>query len=242
MSGPSKKPKSAGERAEFLETLAVIAAVAVVTGLLIESGPELGRAAVKGVLPSREVQGNVLVTLGVAAETFLGWRALKWARKSELEAEERIALAEKTAAEANLERARLEHTFRRRSVSRLLTDEERKFIVQELGRFRGQGFTLRLSNSPLFSTDNTTGTDWEQQAFALQLLSTLEQSGWVHENIANHPSPTVAKGLKLFIAYRGGASSAAAALGIALAKFEIFCQQVGTNEMSRPLVIGVGLL
>src|ERR1700733_8293828 len=123
MNGPTKK-QNFSERAERLEKLSVVAALVVVAGLIIESGPDLARAIAKGVLPSREVQGNVLVTLAVAAEAILGWRALTAARKAEIDAEERIAAAERASAEANERAASAERAAAEANLARVQIERE----------------------------------------------------------------------------------------------------------------------
>jgi hypothetical protein len=167
MSGPNRKPRNAGERAEFLEKLAVRAALVVVVGLLVESGPDLARAIRKGVLPSREVQGNVLVTLAVAAEALLGWRALIAARKAEIEAEKRIAEANERAEQLRLARIRLEADLSHRR----LTKEQAEEIVSKLSEFRGQEITL--GNAP------SSECFW----FALELEVALNKAGWIVHRI-----------------------------------------------------------
>jgi hypothetical protein len=124
----------------LFERFALLAALVVVAGLVVEFGPELREALVKRVLPSREVQGSIIVTLGVMAEAFLSWRALVYARRAELDAEERMAesversrQAEQAASEANLERVKLEERLADRRVSSL----QMKILKRDLEKFSG---------------------------------------------------------------------------------------------------------
>ena len=123
MSGPISR-ENFSERVERNERLALGAGLVVVIGLLIESGPELAHSIIHWVSPSRAVIGNLVVTLGVALEVLFSWRTLLTARRVELEANERIPEARRTAAEANLARVRLETELRRRTVSRTLSKDE----------------------------------------------------------------------------------------------------------------------
>ncbi len=201
--------------------LAVIAAVAVIVGLLIESGPELGRAAVKGVLPSREVQGNVLVTLGVAAETFLGWRALKWARKAEVDAEDRVATAEKLAAEANLERIRLEE----RMADRRVTAEQHNTLVNELLRVGPMTLDLLVTSSD------------EAIQFSRQIATAFEMAGWDVNSTVPFPPGGIDPGIVLITL--GDLEPHARAIETALCLAGLVERPIGKLGLSAPGRIGL---
>jgi hypothetical protein len=118
MSGPIKNAKTPGELAESWERWALTAGLVVVIGLLIESGPELVHSIICREWPAHTTSGNLIVVLGVAGEVIFSWRAVRAARRAELEAErniveirERTANAEKDAAEANLARVRIEEAL-----------------------------------------------------------------------------------------------------------------------------------
>src|SRR5271154_1699815 len=101
MSGPNKKAKTPGQRAELMERWGLVAGLVVVVGLLVESGPELAHSVLHRECPSRGVIGNLVVVLGVAGEVLFSWRAVRAAREAELQAEHQIAELNSAVATAN---------------------------------------------------------------------------------------------------------------------------------------------
>jgi hypothetical protein len=107
MSGPNKKATTLGERAESMERWSLRAGLVVVIGLLVESGPELAHSLIYLEWPSLGVVGNVVVVLGVAGEVLFSWRAVRAARKAELEAEQTVVTLQARIAEADERTANL---------------------------------------------------------------------------------------------------------------------------------------
>jgi hypothetical protein len=113
-----------------LDVASAIAGSIVVIGLVVEDGPELLKSFVTKTLPQRAVTGALLVTLGVLAEVTIAFTIARIAKRIEAidaehianirrdaaAAEERAALAEKAAAEANLETEKLKAQFSWRSL------------------------------------------------------------------------------------------------------------------------------
>jgi hypothetical protein len=106
MNGPTKKPKL-GLALEPLEVAIFFAGLVVVFGLYLESGADWAKAAKSHVWPARPVTGTALVALGVFAEVAIGLFIARSAKRAQLEAEERISLAERATAEANERTANL---------------------------------------------------------------------------------------------------------------------------------------
>ena len=112
MKGPIKR-QIAG--LGWLELGLTLAGLTVVSGLLVESGPELWDALVSQSWPARGVTGGVVVTIGVLAEVIIGVLIAQEARRKEREANleiaasnDRASKAEQAAAEANLASRKLE--------------------------------------------------------------------------------------------------------------------------------------
>lgn len=151
MSGPNKKARTPGERAELMERWSLIAGLVVVVGLLVESGPELAHSLIHLEWPARGVIGNLVVVLGVAGEVLFSWRAVRAARQAELQAEhqiaelnaavatanERAASAEKAAAQANLARVETEGKLRQKFSWRVLDLEAREELIKALLPYKG---------------------------------------------------------------------------------------------------------
>ena len=137
MSGPIKKAKTPGERAEWWERWALGAGLVVVIGLLIESGPELAHSIVMHEWPSRATSGNLIVVLGVAGEVIFSWRAVRSAREAELESEQIVAELQARTAEANLARVKIENKLRDKFKWRLLTREASEELITALLPYAG---------------------------------------------------------------------------------------------------------
>ena len=154
------------------------------------------------------------------------------------------AKTEQAAAEANLARAALEARVIRRSVSRKLSNEEIKELIEHLRKHSGQTFTLRASRTRQEANDaKPQETNMEQSFFVMQLRGVLSASGWISENVVNLPDFRVAKGLTIFCRQGEGTNKAVAELAIALGKLDIACQvSVQPEYFPVPIIICVGLL
>jgi|ERR1017187_5526198 hypothetical protein len=126
----------------WLELGLALAGLAVVFGLMVESGPELWDALMTNVWPARGVLGGVVVTIGVLAEVIIGVLIAQEARHKEREANleiaaanDRAAKAEQGAAEANLARAKLESQLLRSIGPRTIAPEQGEHIVSKLNTF-----------------------------------------------------------------------------------------------------------
>jgi len=165
MSGPIRKQKDLGSRAIFLERIALISGAIVFLGLVIECGPEVVRAKLHHSWPSRDVIGNVIVTVGVAGEVLLSWRVLRatilldreaeervanlnaeTARLSDgvVKAEERAAEALRAAAEANLARVKVEERVLQLSQGRPFPPELQDDLIELLKPFAGNSVDVFL--------------------------------------------------------------------------------------------------
>jgi hypothetical protein len=164
-----------GTRSEWLERGIWFAGGLVVAGLLMEYGPELGVAFAKHELPKRGTAGGFLVTIGVAAEVMLGIFVAKTAKRLQViagtiiaQTGERAAKAEQAAAEANVERIRLERQMAGRDIPEERLDE----IANRLRRFVGQ--RIIICSFPV---------NHETILFAGEIHRLLLQAGWVTERI-----------------------------------------------------------
>jgi hypothetical protein len=126
--------------------------------------------------------GGILVTLGVAGEMLLGFRAAaKDGRLREVNstlfarAEERIAVLHKEAALAleSAENERLERLKLQKALAgRTLPGEDFDRIAQNLLQFSGQAFVMSTDSSNL-----------EQVQFARSIHMALINAGWSFENL-----------------------------------------------------------
>lgn len=177
MKGPIRKHRKVGFGLDGLEVATFFAGLLVVTGLLMESGPEAWVAIIKRVWPHREITGNVLVTIGVFAEVAIGLFIARSAKRAQLQAEaqiaevteraskaeERAALAEQAAAEANLARVQLERQLARREIPA----KDRDVIAKRLSLFAGQQIDVCSATGNM-----------ESMEFARHIVETLHQAGW----------------------------------------------------------------
>jgi hypothetical protein len=154
--------------------------------LLIEYGEEIIECITTPHWPSVGLTGGLLVTLGVFGEVWFSKLALRIAEEISERADsdvalanERAAKAQQMAAEANLaterervERLRVEDTLKRRTVSRLLNDEEAEQLKSILAPHAGQEFKISALADHGFQ-----GT--EQYVFLNQLKTIMVAAGWV---------------------------------------------------------------
>jgi hypothetical protein len=75
------------EYIDRLETALVVAGLVVVSGLLVEDGPELWRSILTKTWPALAVIGGSLVTLGVLAEVVLAFVLARIARRIDADTE-----------------------------------------------------------------------------------------------------------------------------------------------------------
>ena len=131
----------------------VFAGVLVVGGLLMESWPELRNAIREWRLPNLIVTGGVIVVLGVLLEVVLGIFITQRANRAQSEANERVARAEQTTAEANLARVRIEeklnNTLAGRTLPKSAHDELAAILSAYLGHKRVDVF---MYDSHVFET------------------------------------------------------------------------------------------
>jgi hypothetical protein len=125
VSGPITKHRTA---IGWLEGVVIFGGALVIVGLVIESGPEIWRAILTWTWPGRGPIGSAIITMGVALEVGLGIFLTLDAKRAEREAKERIALAEKETAEANLARAELGRRFAPRWIGGVTHDELLKML------------------------------------------------------------------------------------------------------------------
>jgi len=168
----------------------IFAGLLVVAGLVMESGPELRMAWIEWRLPKLSVTGGVIVTVGVFVEVVLGIFITQRANRAQSDANERIA-------QVNLERTKLDKEFRRRSVSRLLSDDERADFIKALSPHAGQTFSIQVE---LHSIEKPLERRGEQLAFADQISAMLISSGWIRDEspLPEHLT-AVKEGLALFV-------------------------------------------
>lgn len=101
MNGPIKSDSDkSGTPFDWLEFGIVVAGVLVVSGLLMESWPEIKSAISEGRFPNLTVTGGIIVTVGVLVEVVLGIFITQRANRAQSEANERVAKAEQATAEA----------------------------------------------------------------------------------------------------------------------------------------------
>src|SRR4051812_13375972 len=168
MKGPTKKPRRI--RLGWLERFTTLAGLLVVLGVWMESGRELSWAIISRTWPRQEAVGGALVAIGVFAEVAIGLFIARSAKRAELkakkeiaEANDRAALAEKLAADANLARIRLERELTPRSLSR----GDFEVIKRELSKFAGQVINIRVFPLKI-----------EGMLFANDISAALKQAGW----------------------------------------------------------------
>jgi hypothetical protein len=142
----------------------------VLIGLLVEYGPELADAVTNWRAPPRDAIGGLLIALGVAGEVVLGIFIARSAKRVQTLADstiaktlERAAAAEKTAAEANLARVRIEEKFRPRKLDRSTVEQIRTILAPHAG--------LRID---VFAFDNHVT---EVRGLADALNSSFRQAG-----------------------------------------------------------------
>jgi hypothetical protein len=138
---PISKKRSLEGAVDSLATWLEIFTALVVVGLIVEYGPEIFIDIVEKKPPSSGLVGGLLITIGVAGELLIGFRANR--KEAELrevndliiaEANERAARAEQSAAEATLARVKIEEKL----APRKLTEAARADLVEALAPFEGR--------------------------------------------------------------------------------------------------------
>ena len=142
----------------------------VTLGLILEYAPDIIEAFRTRQIPSRLLIGGVLITVGVAGELFVGFFASRkdTALREENDslvarANERAALAEQAAAEANLARVKIEE----RLADRILSDSQLASIVEKVKQFAGQEYDA-----------NTYWDSREPLNLAERISVALNEAGW----------------------------------------------------------------
>lgn len=172
MNGPIKKPKrKIGLGLGKLELTSAFFGAIVVIGLVMELGTDISRAWRAHVLPSREVTGGILVAVGVFGEVAIGLVIARDARRSQLDSDERIALAEKQTAEANL-------ATEQEKAARLRI--EARFSLRTLNEIQREELSKRLSLYPGTRVDVITFDNHilEVALLADGLNAVLNVAGW----------------------------------------------------------------
>jgi len=165
---------------------------------------------------------------------------------------ERAANAERAAAEAKLERIRLEASFKRRTLDRKLLSEEESLFILAVSPFAGQKFSLQANPPPYDGTITQIERHSEQMSFANQLRDLLLSAKWVQE-AASPDDLGVRSGVTTFVPLISGPPppghtippvvSAAWELSFGLQRFNIAAQVVFKKDSpDHVAVIGVGLL
>jgi hypothetical protein len=233
MSGPIKKPKI-GFGIGWLEFLTAIAGLIVVLGLWKESWSEWAQALRNCSWPfddchwpSNNVQGSLLVAIGVFAEVTIGIFIARSSKREQIESATRIAelgeraakaeqsaaetleratKAEQSAAEANLARAKLEQRMKPRLVLGPESETFKEFLIPHAGKH----LDIMIFDQHLQETT----------ALAWQFLSLFRSAGWhvrMYEPIgAQHRIP----GAPLVIAT--GIDAPIAMVELAVALFDRF--------------------
>lgn len=145
------------EYIDRLETALVVAGLVVVSGLLVEDGPELWRSILTKTWPALAVIGGLLVTLGVLAEVVLAFVLARVARRIDADAALDIAKANELAADANVRAAEAnriaeaERSARVRIEQRLggwtLDAAVQNRLVEAMKLFANTPFTLSVNPS-----------------------------------------------------------------------------------------------
>jgi hypothetical protein len=125
MKGPISNESKISFWPGWLESVSVLFGLLVVAGLLTESGDEIWDFFVLRHAPlSKKLLGEFLVTVGVFGEVAMGVFIARSAKRQELKsakeisaANERAAVAQQTAAEANLARVKIEERLAPRKLS-----------------------------------------------------------------------------------------------------------------------------
>jgi hypothetical protein len=165
MNGPINKDKrKIGLGLGKLEVVSVFFGLVVVLGLFLELGAEIKHVISARVWPSRELIGGILVAIGVFGEVALSIFISRDAKRAQMNADERIALAEKATADANLARVRIEDKFKARS----LTDAAYSDLQQALGSYVGTRIDIfAFGHSQLA----------EVMRFAVELMTACRRAG-----------------------------------------------------------------
>lgn len=240
MKGPINKDRKIAFGLDGLEVASIFAGLLVVLGLLMESGPEVWQNIMNRVWPQRGLVGGALVTLGVFAEVAIGVFIARAGKRAQSEAGERIALAEKTTAEANLARFKLEALVTRRTISRRLSREEEEQVTEALRPYSGQTFAIQML------VPNTTVPPeraFEQRAFAAQLRGVLHNAGWIEENTSDLAANFVANTcVAITVDPSLGAESGKSLMAV-LNRLSISAHVDWVNFRLRPpVIVSVGLL
>ncbi len=188
MSGPSSSDRETlGKRVHFRQTLAEIFGWLVGVGLLVEYWDEIVDCVIHRHLPSQPLFGGILVTAGVFLEVLFSRLALNSSDELQRRADSDVAQALDRAAQADLKRAELEASYRRRIVTRELNEEEQQAFILELKSFAGQKFALTTPTlgDPVAPAMDRNAEQWR---FLALLEKLLVASGWVKDT---SPLPTI---------------------------------------------------
>src|SRR5689334_2891700 len=137
MKGTKKARRRIGFGLGKFEVVSAFAGLIVVLGIWLESRTEI-RWAFRHHVWIPAAVGATLVGIGVFVEVTIAALAAREARRADLDAKERVAKAEQAAAEANLERVRLEQQLQDQLGWRTITGEQHKALVDKLSRFAEQ--------------------------------------------------------------------------------------------------------
>jgi hypothetical protein len=162
-------------------------------------------------LALKSIWAGAAIALGIAGEISFSMLASSREKKvasiqaqRRTEAEQRTAEALAEAARANLlaeqeriARLRIEQEMVRRTVSRILSEDEARGLVTALAPFAGQKFQI--------NTAGLVDRISEQFAFMMQLEAVLRKSGWIADLSPN--TGPARQGIKIVF---GGSSAAAA--------------------------------
>ncbi len=165
MKGPISKESKLSLWPGWLEAASIFCGLVVVTGLAIESGPDIVALLEHHVPLPRSLWGEALVTVGVFGEVAIGIFIARESKRAQSEAEERIAIAEKDAAEANLARAKIEQRLRPRT---LLT-EDHKELRDLLALYPKMGIDIVVFDHHILET----------LSFAAQMMALFASAGWI---------------------------------------------------------------
>jgi hypothetical protein len=189
--------------------------------------------------------GSAMVFVGVFGELVIASKSgrIETALREEnakviSETAERAAKAEQAAAEANLERVKLEKVVRR-ATHRGLSHDEQMALSDSLSAFAGQSVALRTSER---EQGPTLAADWEQIFFFSQLHFVLHLAKWVLDDTLKF-NIKVRQGVVIFIDGEGpDIPEAAQAIANGLRKLDVACSFTFGRNAPIPLIIVVGPL
>lgn len=179
---PKSKKSSLESSIDRLDIWFQIATGAVALGLILEYGPKVWTSIREWKPPDHDVIGGILITIGVCAELWIEHRSGR--KESELREINNTLLAEADlrAANADLERVKLEA----RLADRRVRDDQLPALADALKGFNGRRLRLYVLD------------EYEPKQFGNDIERALTKAGLNVSLSLLKPSPSILPGFSLF--------------------------------------------